>query len=227
MPIRSRFGTCVLAPLVGGLALATAPALMPLAPGAPLRAAEIVPARAVRAINLARTHVVRLNGGLSAYRPAQCMFATAASTNPCLVRNDADGYLFHFVGGSPAWEQQNRMPTVETEILISPEGREVGEVVYNGELRAPALAISLARTHAVELNGGPTVYEPDSCMLAPAAARGNRCLVSQNSSGYRFRFRGGAPNWQRDMLRATRETEILISPDGRTVEDVIYNGDRR
>lgn len=103
--------------------------------GARSLAEERIPIEAVRAINLARTYVVRLNGGLEAYRPAQCMFATAAKSNPCLVRSDSRGFLFRFMGGPPAWEQNDSEPTVESEILISPEGTEVEELLYNGEPR--------------------------------------------------------------------------------------------
>ncbi|MEO1002483.1 MAG: hypothetical protein AAFX65_05150 [Cyanobacteria bacterium J06638_7] len=96
---------------------------------------ERVPVEAVRAINLARTYVVRLNGGLEVYRPARCMFATAAQSNPCLVRSDGEGFLFRFMGGPPTWEQTDSEPTVETEILISPSGTEVEELIFNGDPR--------------------------------------------------------------------------------------------
>lgn len=106
-----------------------------LAGGASSVAEERIPLEAVRAINLARTYVVGLNGGLAAYRPAQCMYATAAQSNPCLVNSDSRGYLFRFMGGPPTWEQTDAEPTVETEILISPDGNEVEELIYNGEPR--------------------------------------------------------------------------------------------
>ena len=155
------------------------------------------------------------------------MFASPGEGNLCLVSVDDDGYLFHFVGGSPAWEQENRMPTVETEILVAPEGREVTEVIYNGELRPAARAISLARTHAIQVNGGPAVYQPARCMDAPAASRDNPCLISEDGDGYRFRFEGGSPQWEQNGQSPTLETEILISTDGRSVVEVIYNGEPR
>jgi hypothetical protein len=200
--------------------------LLPLLAAA-AHAQPLVPARAVRAINLARTSVVRLNGTLSVYRPSQCMFASPIPANPCLVSDDDNGYRFHFVGGSPAWEQLNRMPTRESEILIDPEGREVKQLIYNGDLRPPARAISLARTHAIRLNGGPKVYEPAACMVAPVAASGNPCLIGADGSGYRFRFLGGPPGWELNGSAPTVETELLISADGRSVVEVSYNGSPR
>ena len=116
---------------------------------------------------------MKLNGGLSAYRPAQCMFSQPTATNLCLIRNDDEGFLFHFVGGPPAWQQRNQMPSKETEILISPEGRTEVDVIYNDAPRPAALAISLARTQAVTLNGGPKAYVPAACMSAPAATEAN------------------------------------------------------
>ncbi|QEY32755.1 hypothetical protein EVJ50_11485 [Synechococcus sp. RSCCF101] len=177
---------------------------------------------------MARTTVVALNGGLSAYRPAQCMFASPVpGSNLCLVQDDADGFLFHFVGGSPAWEQQNRLPTVESEIRIAPQGREVSEVLYNGTPRPASLAINVARTRAVERNGGMAAYEPGRCMQAPAATRSNPCVTGIDGSGYRFRFPGGTPGWQDNDRRPTLETELSVSPDGRSVTRTIYNGPPR
>lgn len=65
----------------------------------PLQAQDRVPVEAVRAINMARTRAVKINGGLQAYRPASCMFATADPDNPCLISNDSDGFIFRFMGG--------------------------------------------------------------------------------------------------------------------------------
>ncbi len=110
--------------LLGGL-LATSPVL----------AQSAVPYSAVRAINLARNTAVQLNGGLSVYRPASCMFATAREDNPCLIANDSEGYTFRFQGGAPGWQALNQPPTRETEILITPDGRSVSRVIYNGNPR--------------------------------------------------------------------------------------------
>ena len=101
----------------------------------PLQAQDRVPIEAVRAINTARTRTVKINGGLQAYRPASCMFATAALDNPCLASSDSDGFVFRFMGGPPAWESRNLAPTLETEIQISPDGTQVEELIYNGPPR--------------------------------------------------------------------------------------------
>lgn len=87
-----------------------------------------------RATNLARNTAVRLNGGLSRYFPAACMFASGAS-NPCLVRDNSSGFLFRFNGGEPGWQQLGKPPSMSSEILVSPDGRSVVEVVYNGPVR--------------------------------------------------------------------------------------------
>ncbi|MCP9825186.1 hypothetical protein [Synechococcus sp. EJ6-Ellesmere] len=101
----------------------------------PIQAQDRVPVEAVRAINMARTRAVKINGGLEAYRPASCMFATADPDNPCMVSNDSDGFIFRFLGGPPAWQERDLPPTLETEIKISPDGREVEELIYNGPPR--------------------------------------------------------------------------------------------
>jgi len=97
-------------------------------------AAAANPAR-VRALNLARNWAVNANGGLSAYRPAACMFMTAAGGGPCLLRANSAGFWFRFRGGPPGWQQQGDPATLQTEIQISPDGRRVVGVPYNGRLR--------------------------------------------------------------------------------------------
>ncbi|MFY8150274.1 MAG: hypothetical protein ACOVNL_13790 [Prochlorococcaceae cyanobacterium] len=92
----------------------------------------------IRAVNLARNVAVKLNGGLGVYRPADCMFRSSSDGNTCLISRSAEGFLFRFLGGPPGWQQLGLPPTIETEILISPNGRAVVNLVYNGALRAPA-----------------------------------------------------------------------------------------
>jgi len=90
-----------------------------------------------RAMNLARNTAVTLNGGLTKWSPASCMFSSGASGGSCLVQSDSQGFLFRcflfrFNGGTPGWQQLGNPPTTTTEILISPDGRTVSELVYNG-----------------------------------------------------------------------------------------------
>jgi hypothetical protein len=101
--------------------------MTPSAPGRPLNE--------IRALNLARNEGVRINGGLSVYTPANCMFTTSAATNPCLVKSNADGFVYRFLGGPPGWESKGLPPTHETEIRIAPDGRRVAAVLYNGPPR--------------------------------------------------------------------------------------------
>lgn len=107
---------------------------------AAVAATQTLPAQAqsdgnpsVRAANLARMKAERLNGGLGVYRPAPCMFEQGGG--PCLVSRGSKGFTFRFLGGQPGWRQLGIPPTVETEILVSPDGRSVLEVIYNGPVR--------------------------------------------------------------------------------------------
>ena len=77
-----------------------------------------------RAINLARGAAVSLNGGLSQYRPSECMFASALN-NPCITRIDPQGIAFTIPGGPPGWEQNGEAPSVQTVVIIAPDGRSV------------------------------------------------------------------------------------------------------
>jgi hypothetical protein len=122
-----------LLPIVAGL-VAILPARVEgqqSAPAAP-SPQEASPRSELRAFNFARNYGVRLNGGLSKYHPQGCMFASAAPDNPCLVRRDAEGFTFRFLGGPPGWQVEGVAATVETELTISLDGTSLVRVVYNG-----------------------------------------------------------------------------------------------
>ena len=108
--------------------LSTITALVPLE----LRAAE-VPRTQEKAANVARMKAEVLNGGLTKYRTAACMHQLGGGS--CMVRASSDGYRFQFFGGTPGWETMNRKPTVETQIMVSPDGTKVEKVIYNGAPR--------------------------------------------------------------------------------------------
>jgi hypothetical protein len=108
--------------------LSTITALAPLE----LRAAE-VPRTQEKAANVARMKAEALNGGLTKYRTAACMHQLGGGS--CMVRASSDGYRFQFLGGTPGWETMNRKPTVETQIMVSPDGTKVEKVIYNGAPR--------------------------------------------------------------------------------------------
>lgn len=99
-----------------------------------LKAAPALPLAQPKAANLARMRAESLNGGLSAYRAAACMYETGA--RPCLISKSDQGFLFGFQGGPPGWEQQSPpRPTLETKVLVSSDGDRILGVPYNGPLR--------------------------------------------------------------------------------------------
>nr|WP_216899961.1 hypothetical protein [Synechococcus sp. CCY 9618] len=126
MALRSRLRRRLL-PTGAALMLAAAPMTPAWAQGTPFNE--------VRALNLARNAAVLSNGGLTVYTPANCMFTTSAASNPCLVSNTADGFVYRFLGGPPGWEVKGMAATTETEIQIAPDGRRVMAILYNGPPR--------------------------------------------------------------------------------------------
>jgi hypothetical protein len=48
-------------------------------------------------------------------------------------------------------------------------------------------------------------------------------MISDTAKGFRFRFLGGAPGWVAKRQPATLETQVLVSPDGKTIR-IEYNG---
>lgn len=104
-------------------------------PMQPAGAQSSPPLNEVRALNFARNYAVQLNGGLTVYRPDQCMFTTSAPGNPCLIRTDGNGFTFRFLGGPPGWVSENKPATKETELKVSPDGRSLVKLIYNGAPR--------------------------------------------------------------------------------------------
>jgi hypothetical protein len=87
----------------------------------------------LRAVNMARMTAERLNGGLQTYRAAACMHQQSGGS--CLIQSSSEGYVFRFYGGDPGWQQLGKLPTVETELLVAPDGRSIRKVIYNGPVR--------------------------------------------------------------------------------------------
>lgn len=87
-----------------------------------------------RAVNVARMRAEKINGGLSRYRAASCMYNTSSGGSDCLINSDG-GFTFKIPGGVPGWQETGQPPTVETEIKISSDGREVMSEIYNGSPR--------------------------------------------------------------------------------------------
>ncbi len=82
-------------------------------------------------------------------------------------------------------------------------------------------AANLARMEAERINGGLSKYFTANCMHQKG---GGSCMVNAGASGYLFNFLGGPPGWEVSRQAATKETRILISPDGTRVVNVEYNG---
>lgn len=85
-------------------------------------------------------------------------------------------------------------------------------------------AANLARMEAERINGGLGKYFTANCMHQKG---GGSCMVNAGPNGYLFDFLGGAPGWEVNKQAATKETRILISPDGTKVINVEYNGSPR
>ena len=82
-------------------------------------------------------------------------------------------------------------------------------------------AANLARMEAERINGGLSKYFAANCMHQKG---GGACMVNAGPDGYLFDFLGGAPGWEVNKQAASKETRILISPDGTKVINVEYNG---
>ncbi|MFM7313397.1 MAG: hypothetical protein ACKO0M_09555, partial [Cyanobium sp.] len=82
-------------------------------------------------------------------------------------------------------------------------------------------AANLARMQAEKINGGLSQYFTANCMHQKG---GGACMVDAGPNGFLFDFLGGPPGWEVNKQAATRQTRILISPDGTKVVNIDYNG---
>ena len=98
--------------------------------------AQTISEAQMRASNLARMQAELINGGASHYSTADCMHQGGGGS--CLKSNTAQGYRFLFLGGSTGWAARRDPPTLETVVLVSPDGK-TSAVEYNGPVRASVI----------------------------------------------------------------------------------------
>jgi hypothetical protein len=106
--------------------------------------AQTMSEQQMRAANLARMQAELINGGLGQYSPADCMHQGGGGGGSgggsgignclCLVSSSPQGYRFRFLGGIPGWAARQERATIETVILVSPDGKNL-QVEYNGPVR--------------------------------------------------------------------------------------------
>ena len=104
--------------------------------------AQTMSEQQMRAANLARMQAELINGGLGQYSPADCMHQGGGGSGGgsgignclCLVSSSPQGYRFRFLGGIPGWAARQERATIETVILVSPDGKNL-QVEYNGPVR--------------------------------------------------------------------------------------------
>ena len=104
--------------------------------------AQTISEQQIRAANLARMQAELINGGLGQYSPADCMHQGGGGSGGgsgignclCLVSSSPQGYRFRFLGGIPGWAARQERATIETVILVSPDGKNL-QVEYNGPVR--------------------------------------------------------------------------------------------
>jgi len=94
--------------------------------------AQTITESQMRAANMARMQAEVLNGGLRVYSADDCMHKGGGGD--CLVSDTESGYRFRFLGGAPGWASRRERATIETEVLVSPDAKEV-RVEYNGPPR--------------------------------------------------------------------------------------------
>ena len=127
----------------------------------PVSAAPGLPMAQPKAANLARMRAESLNGGLGSYRAAGCMYQTGAT--PCLVSKSDEGFLFRFLGGSPAGNSNHRPPQHWRPRFSSP-------VMGTGSWRFP----TTVRSAECSDRGSATDLLTDAGALSPIGGSSRR-----------------------------------------------------
>ncbi|KAI9132327.1 hypothetical protein [Acaryochloris sp. CCMEE 5410] len=215
--------------------LATLPLLPVVARAQPPVAATIKPNYEIidplflgRAQNLARQAAIKVNGGLSNYRPASAAFGPAIESPH--IQNDNGTITFIIQGGAVGYA----VPTQETVVTVAPNNSVV--VDYNGPIRAANIgepvpqkspesgiggdtflirAQNLARQTAVELNGGLEDYRPESSMFG----RTENTPYAKNADGsVTFTFTGSPPDAStpavQSIITVTRNNTVTVNYNG-------------
>lgn len=94
--------------------------------------AQTITESQMRAAKLARMQAEVINGGGSKYSPANCMHQGGGGN--CLESNTSLGFRFRFLGGPAGWAARREPATIETVVLVSPDGK-ISRVEYNGPVR--------------------------------------------------------------------------------------------
>jgi len=94
--------------------------------------AQTISEAQMRAANQARMQAEVINGGGSQYSPANCMHQGGGGS--CLESNTSLGFRFRFLGGLAGWAARREPATIETVVLVSPDG-DLVKVEYNGPVR--------------------------------------------------------------------------------------------
>jgi hypothetical protein len=94
--------------------------------------AQTISEAQMRAANQARMQAEVINGGGSQYSPANCMHQGGGGS--CLESNTSLGFRFRFLGGPAGWAARREPATIETVVLVSPDG-DLVKVEYNGPVR--------------------------------------------------------------------------------------------
>ena len=94
--------------------------------------AQTISESQLRAANLARMQAELINAGGRQYSPANCMHQGGGGT--CMISSTAEGFRFRFLGGAPGWAARHDPATIETVVLVSPDGK-MSKVEYNGPVR--------------------------------------------------------------------------------------------
>ena len=58
--------------------------------------------------------------------------------NPARAQTDADGFVFHFPGGHPGWQEAGTPPSQVTVLRVSADGRAITQTIHNGPLAVAA-----------------------------------------------------------------------------------------
>lgn len=183
-----------------------------------------------RAQNLARQAAIKVNGGLSEYRPEPALFGPAADS--AFVTNPDGSITFKVKGGDVGYTT----PTQETVVRVTPSNQI--SVLYNGPIRiglgipqptVPAVpsqsanvqrdefliqAQNLARQAAIEANGGLDEYRPEASMFGPVD---DAPYVKNANGSVTFTFKGGSPG----ASTLTQETIVTVMPTDQVM--VNYN----
>jgi hypothetical protein len=95
----------------------------------------------------------------------------------CLVSSSPQSYRFRFLGGNPGWAVRQKRATIETVILVSPDGTPTGRIEWIRSYAVDIIGINGVGYAAANRNSGIHTEVAVVMSQCPVASTGTTATI--------------------------------------------------